>query len=157
MPTIGRNPGDLLALEQLEYGLLRERQGIDHAADDHLLERRPLHDGRQLWMQAAHVEGDDDASFGILELAEDLRLGIEGIDVDDGAANLQHRIVEDDKVRTVGQKQPDLHALADTKLLEALGGAVDEAADLAIAVLFAEEVDTSIVRKPSDGVVENRV
>src|SRR5262249_55513677 len=104
-------------------------------------------------MQAPHVQRDDDAGFRIPKLAKHLLLGIERIDVNHDTADLEYRVVADYEVRTVRQKEANPVTLADPKLLKALGGTIDEATDLAIAVFLSKKFDTAVVRKFGYGLI----
>jgi hypothetical protein len=53
--------------------------------------------------------------------------------------------------------QADPHALGNTKVLESLGGARDEAADLSIGVLLAHEGEARALGPLLDRIVEDRL
>ena len=75
--------------------------------------------------------------------------------VDHGAAGLEHGEEADHVIGAVRQEQADPHALPDAERLKALGRPIDQLADLLVARLAAEEVETAPVRPGGDGVVEH--
>ena len=152
--VVGRDVRDLLAAQHGEQGALAPGQEAAHGADHDLLEAGVHEPTGDLGVHGLDVERHHDRGPGILDLARDLALGVQRIVVDDRTAGLEHREEADHVVRAVRQEQTDPHARLDAELLEALGGPIYQLADLPVARLSTEEVETGPVGPSGDSVVE---
>ena len=90
-------------------------------------------------------------------MVNQLALSVEGIVVHHRAAGLEDGKKADHRIGRVGQEQPHLDPLADADLLQAMSGAVDQIADIGVAVSLAKEVDRLVFRVALDRVVHQRV
>ncbi|MNT74724.1 hypothetical protein D3C72_2135670 [compost metagenome] len=72
-----------------------------------------------------------------------------------GAAGTEDGEETDDVLRHVGEEQADVHARLDAQALQAIGGVVDQIAQLAIAELAPEEVYRGAFRPMPRGIVEH--
>ncbi len=153
---VGRHVGDLPAAQHREQRALAPGQQAAHGADHDGLQAGVGKAAGDLGIGRLDVERDHDRGVRIVDLARDLALGVQRIVVDHGAAGLEHREEADHVVGAIRQEQADAHARADAERLEALGRAVDQLADLAVARLAAEEVETGPVGEGRDRIVEQR-
>ena len=103
--------GDLGAFEQGEQEILREGQDILQVPDDELPDAALLHRRRHLRVQGLEAQRHHDGGAGVLDLPNQVLLGIQGAVVHDGPARAQDAEIGDDELWAVRQEQADLHAL----------------------------------------------
>ncbi len=122
---------------QRDPGAPRHRLG-DVDADDALdlqVGREPVHGVVDL------VPHDREARLVVLELVAQLAGGVERVVLDDDRPEPQHRVERDDVLRAVRQHDRDPVAMRHTEAAQALGGAVDLLAQVAVGRGGAEELE----------------
>ncbi len=153
----GHGPRQLLGTEQAKQRRLGQGQQGREGGDDGALEAAGLEEGVDLVEQHLEVERHHELGVAVLHLLGQLGDGIEGVEIDDGAAGLQDGKEEDDEGGGVGQEQPDLGALPDPEPLQPERRPVDLLADLRVGEGFAEKVGAVEVAEPVHRVVEQPV
>jgi hypothetical protein len=89
MPIIGGNLCDLTSPEPTEQVVEREPESAVHAADDDSFQATSSSCLAIFRIQAVQIQGDHDRRFRVLDLARDLALGIERVEVNNGAPALR--------------------------------------------------------------------
>ena len=100
------------------------RQQRGEARDHGLVEDPALEHRLDLLEGQRKIERHHDLGAAVADLELDLFETVERVEIDDGAAGLQHAVVEDQEGGRVGEQKADLDAFADADRLQALGGAV---------------------------------
>jgi hypothetical protein len=111
--------------------------------------------GQRLDRRDRPVPRDHGAGAVVLELVLQLARRVERVVLDDHGAEAQHGVERDDVLGAVREHDRDRVARADARVVQALRGARDPLAELAVAGLRSEEVERGAAGEPEDGLVDD--
>ena len=130
------------AVQELERKRFRHRQERGEFRHHGLVEDAAGKHRLDFFEQHGQIGGDHDGCVAVANLKGDLLETVEGVEVHNRAARLQHGVVEDDEGGRIGQEQADLDAFLDAESLQPLGRPVGSCADLGEAQALAHEEGT---------------
>ena len=105
MMAVLRQARDLAAPGHGEEIVLGKRQDTRHRADQDLTQSGLAQRRRYLGQHDPQIQGDHDPGLGVGDLVGDLLGGVERVEVDHRAAELEHRVVANHEIGRVRQKQ----------------------------------------------------
>ncbi len=154
MFRVARNPGKLSGLEEAEEQSLAFWQRRAQRADDDSFKRGRIQSLGDLGIDFRHIERDHDRRAGILDLACNLALDLERIEIDNDSAGFQHREIGNDEIGRIGQTKADSHAVRDAETLETARGAIDLTRKFRVGQLTAEKIQRVVIGKRAGGVLQ---
>ena len=133
MAIVSRHGCKLIRLTHLSAHHVGRAGHFRDLPNNQLLQPGLAEKAAHLRVQRFHIEGHEEIGLAVLDLVLQHLLGIERRIVHDRTAGFHHTEKRDDVVGRIGEIEADVNAGLDPEVLQALGGAIGELIQLAVA------------------------